>query len=623
MDPLFLEKYNEELQHVREMGAEFAKRFPKIAGRLGIEGFECIDPYVERLLEGFAFMAARIQLRLDAEFPRFTRNLLEMVFPQYLAPVPSMAVVRLEPDPSEGDVAEGFVVPRHTTMRSVPGKGQRTACLYRTSQDVQLWPIEIAEVEYFTHTRDLADINLSRLPPVKAGIRLRLRTVGGMNFDKLPLDRLTFFLRGTGELAMHLYRQILADSIAVVARPIADGSEPIVIDEHPVGRVGFDDEEALLPYGPRSFQGYRLLREYFAFPERFRFVELGNLGDAVRRCGAEELDLTILLKRREGSLQDAIQSSNFALFCTPAINLFPRTTDWIHLDKGRPEHHVVPDRTRPLDFEVFSVSEATARGTSADEKRVFRPFYSSRDRHYEGEGAAYFVIDRRQRVLSQKEEREGARSSYTGSEVFLSLVDAEEAPYDTELKQLALTTMCTNRDLPLHMAVGAGKTDFTLESGAPVNTVRCLEGPSPPIPSNAQGETAWRLIGHLSLNYLSLVNRENQGATGLRELLELYGDLGDSASRKQIDGVHSVESKSVVRRLPVEGPAAFGRGLEIGLTMDPAQFEGSGVFLLGSVLEDFFSRYVSINSFTQTVLRTTDGAEVARWPVRSGRRHQL
>ena len=155
MDPRLLRHYNQELGHLREMGAEFAHQFPKIAGRLGMDGIEVNDPYVERLLEGFAFLAARVQLKLDAEFPRFTHRLLEILYPQFLAPTPSMLVAQFKADINDPNLATGVTVPRGTAMRSLLGKGDETACDFRTAQAVELLPIEIASVGYFSYAPDL------------------------------------------------------------------------------------------------------------------------------------------------------------------------------------------------------------------------------------------------------------------------------------------------------------------------------------------------------------------------------------------------------------------------------------------------------------------------------------
>lgn len=217
----------------------------------------------------------------------------------------------------------------------------------------------------------------------------------------------------------------------------------------------------------------------------------------------------------------------------------------------------------------------------------------------------------------------GPRSSYIGSELYLALVDADEAPYRGSLQQLAVSALCTNRDLPLHMPIGRGETDFTLNSGAPVKAVRCVTGPTQPRPSRAHGDTAWRLISHLSLNYLSLINTDNRpGAAALRELLALYGDLAEASVRRQIDGVVSIRSQPITRRGAIPGPIAC-RGLEVAVNLDESAFEGAGAFLLGAVLERFFAKYVSINSFTETVVRSLERGEMIRWPERIGRRQIL
>ena len=619
MDPRLLSNYNRELQYLREMGGEFAREFPKIAGRLGLESLECSDPYVERLLESFAFLTARVQLKIDAEFPRFSQHLLHMVYPHTLAPTPSMVVLELQPNLSEGALADGFRVARGAALRSLTGRGAETACEYRTAHEVTLWPLELVGAEY---TSFLADLGSLRLPSKgKAALRLRLRAAAGLTMDRLALTHLPVFLRGSDEIAMRLYELLMAHSVALVARsggPGQPGSH--VLTDANVGPLGFDDEQALLPYGPRCFQGYRLLQEYFAFPSRYMFFDLCGLQEAVRRCTDPELEIIVVFDTQDPRLEKAVSPSQFALFCTPAVNLFPRRADRIHLGASASEYHVVPDRTRPMDFEVHAVTEVVGYGTGSDEKQEFLPFYATNDQS-PASSTAYYTVHRQPRMLSAKQRAQGARSSYVGSEVFLALVDPDEAPFRSQLKQLAVAITCTNRDLPLHMPLGQSASDFSLETGAPVAAVRCVAGPTPPRPSCAHGDPTWRLISHLSLNYLSLTDAaDGGGPKALRELLALYGDAGEAVIRRQIDGVRSVASQTVTRRLPLPGPAAFARGTRVTLTCDEAAFEGMGVFLLGAVLERFFSKYASINSFTETALQTVQRGEIARWPARIGRR---
>ncbi len=622
MDPRLLKYYNRELQYIREMGGEFAKEYPKIAGRLGLEGFECADPYVERLLEGFAFLAGRIQLKLDAEFPRFTQHLLEAVYPHYLSPTPSMAVVKLQPDLTEGGLADGFIIPRNTAIRSLLGKGEQTSCEYRTAHDTTLWPLELDKAEYLT---TFAGADLPDIPGAKAAIRLQLRCTAGLKFNKLALDKLPIYLQGVDELPMHLYEQLLGNILGVVVRPTSSPAPwQEMLDKSSVTPLGFEDDQALLPVGPRSFQGYRLIHEYFAFPYRFMFVQLNGLRKAVKRCSYDELEVIILLNRSHPALEKVVNAANFSLFSVPVANLFPKQCDRIHLTHKQSEYHVVPDRTRPMDYEVYSIAGINGYGTGMEREQRFMPFYASSSLAAQQPEKAFYTSRREPRVLSSHQRRSGPRSSYIGSEVFITLVDANEAPFRSDLRQLSVNTLCTNRDLPLQMPIGKGKTDFTLESGAPVDSVRCIAGPSRPNPSWAEGDVTWRLVSHLSLNYLSLIDsNEEQGASALREMLTLYGDIGEAPIRNQIDGVRNISSESVVRRLPVTGPLALGRGLEISLTLEESAFQGTGVFLLGAVLERFFAKYVTMNSFTQTVLKTVERGEIMRWPLRTGQQHVL
>ena len=638
MDPRLLQYYNVELQHLREMGAEFAEQFPKIAARLGMNGLEVTDPYVERLIEGVGFLAARVHLKLDAEFPRFTQALLESVYPHYLAPTPSMVVAQLTPDPNEPNLADGVTVHRGSTMQGTSGADDATACEFRTAHDVTLWPMEIASASYFSYAPDLPLTTLPAAQRIKGGVRIVLRTTAGLKFSQTSIDRLTFFLAGRTDVANGLYELCLANGLGVLVLPARGGTRGYeLLPAATIQPVGFSDNEALLPVTLRSFQGYRLLQEYFSFPQRFRFFELTGLRQAMSRIDGNELEIVVLFGRGDPNLEDVVDASNFALFCTPAINLFPKRGDRIHVTESTFEYHVVADRTRPQDFEVYEVNGVVGHGIGADSEQEFRPFYATYGPDEAHQHAAYFTTRREPRLVSAEHRRRGLRSSYIGSEVFLSLVDAAQAPFSGDLRQLSIHTLCTNRDLVLHMPVGISKSDFTLDVAAPVVQIRVVAGPSRPFAPLADGDVSWRAISHLSLNYLSLVNStEQEGAAALRDLLELYAASRDSSARKQIESIRSVRVSPVVRRLPstrrevsVQGTKgtrsklAFGRGLEITVEVDELAFEGGSSFLIGSVLARFFRRYVSINSFTETALRSVGRGEIHRWVPEWGARPTL
>ena len=621
MDPRLLRYYNQELTHLREMGAEFAQQFPKIAARLGMDGIEVSDPYVERLLEGAGFLAARVQLKLDAEFPRFTQRLLEIIYPNFLAPTPSMLVAQLQPLLTETNLATGFIVSRGSGMRSQLGKGDSTACEFRTARDVTLWPLQITGAEYFSFAPDLPLASLPIGKSVRGGVRLKLQVTAGLKFDQLSLDRLTLFLSGADDVANKLHELCLGSPLGVLIGP---GTRPWAWHQFlPAARIrpaGYADDEALLPMTARGFQGYRLVQEYFAFPQRYLFVDIDGLRPAMKRHKGEEIEIVLLFSRGEPQLENVVDAANFSLFCTPAVNLFPKRADRIYLTDNTYEYHVVADRTRPMDYEVHEVTSVTGYGVGSESEQAFHPFYA--DFHTEHrEHKAYFTVQREPRLPSMAQKKTGPRSSYVGSEVFVSIVDPDEAPYSSDLRQLAITTLCTNRDLPLIMPLNVGKSDFTLESAAPVEAIRCVKGPSKPYSPLSEGAIAWRLASHLSLNYLSLMNaNEREGAAALREMLELYAASTDAGLKSQIDGVRSVKVQPFTRRLPLAGPITFGRGLQIELELDEMAFQGGSAFLFASVMEQFFARYVSINSFTETVLRSTARGEVMRWVPRCGER---
>jgi len=423
-------------------------------------------------------------------------------------------------------------------------------------------------------------------------------------------------------VANKLYELCLGASLGVLVLPSAT-QEFQFLSPATLRPVGFSDGEALLPVTLRSFQGYRLLHEYFSCPQRFRFFELTELARGIKRAERETIELVILLERGDTALDGVVDASNFALHCTPAVNLFhkPRI-DRIHVTDSTHEFHVVADRTRPLDFEIYEVTDVVGHG--ADREQRFLPFYAAYSSDEDDSQRSYFTTRREPRLVSPELKRRGTRSSYIGSEVFLSLVDSVEAPYSVDLRQLSMQALCTNRDLPLLMPVGLGKSDFTLNIAAPVASVRVISGPTRPAGALADGAVAWRAISHLSLNYLSLVNSTPQeGATALRELLGLYAVAADVAAKRQIDAVRSVRVDRVVRRLPASGPIAFGRGLEITLEVDELGFEGGSAFLLGAVLDQLFARYVSINSVTETVLRSQSRGEINRWTPHWGARPTL
>ncbi|EBX6014562.1 type VI secretion system baseplate subunit TssF [Salmonella enterica subsp. enterica serovar Dortmund] len=369
MDPRLLEYYNRELSYLRETGAEFAARHPKVAARLGMQGTDIADPYVERMVEAFSFLTARTQLKIDAEFPRFTQRLLEVVSPNYVTPTPSMSVAQLHPDREEGDLAKGFTVPRNTAFFSAIPEGESTACQFRSSQDVTLWPLAIEEARLTAAPPDMPALHryLPASIHVAGALRITLRTFGELTFSQLAgLDRLPLYLCGEERTASHLFELLHTSAIATLAG--VPGHFDGVLDvnlKQPVMYEGLEPDQGLLPLAWNVFHGHNLLHEYFACPERFYFFTPTGLSAGLQKIHGGVAEIVILLNRLPPDwLIHQINAAQFSLFCTPVVNLFPRVTARIDVTHSTTEQHLVVDRTHPLDYEVFSVQEVEGLATT-------------------------------------------------------------------------------------------------------------------------------------------------------------------------------------------------------------------------------------------------------------------
>lgn len=621
MDTRLLRHYETELAFLREMGAEFAKAYPKIASRLGMDGLEILDPYVERLLEGTAFLTARVQLELEMQYPAFTHHLLDVVFPHFLAPTPAMMVAEMTPDMEDADLATGYTLPRGTTLRSRIVSGAQKACQFVTSQELDFWPVTVSEAEYIDGRGALVAAGVARDSAARSAVRLRLKRHGGMPIGELPMDRLTFFLGGQVSTGWTLFEMLCAKPSMVVARSTDRRDDWVLPLKAPVRARGLDREEALLPTPRPSFDGYRLLQEYFAMPERTLFVEVSGLGAALPRTTSDTMDIYLLLRENKPEIAPNITPEALKLFCVPAINLFAKRCDRVPVSQRVTEYHLVPDRTAPKDYEVFSIAKVTGISSEGKGDLPLKAFYSSDELTAAGGGgAAYYTHQRHLRQRTESEALHGMRTNYLGSESFLSVVDANDAPYPATLSQLAVEAMVTNRDLPMLLPNGVDNV-FHLPDGGPVASIRTPVGPTKPRPCIAQGDAAWRAVSHLSLNYLSIADdggAEGGGAAALREIVGLYTPIGDRALQQQLDGIVSVKTRPIVRRMHDGVLSTAVRGQEITLDLDEALFEGSSVFALAMVLERFFKKYATINSFTETVLKTQQRGEITRWSPKMG-----
>jgi len=620
MDRTFLGYYEEELSHIRDLATEFAALHPTVARNLSLDSVPCPDPYVERLLEGVAFLAARTRLKVDAESSRHVRNLLDELYPDLVGPAPAMTLAILHPGPQLQTMLTGHVVKRGTRLMAAYREGISTRATFTTAQDVTLWPIRLEKVDYLQDKGAMNAAGLVR-PEAEAAVRFTLARVGPGSLAELALDRLDLCFAG-GSRGGVIFDAIIGHNLGGIARSAKPGSvaAPLVGPD----LVGIGDDEGLLPRVRPTFEGYRLMREYFLMPERFHYLRLDGLNPAMRACDQGHCEVVIYLSSARPEIAD-LAAKDFRLFVTPLVNLFEKECNVIEID-GRSAAHVVhADRTRPRDFEIhrlLKVEDADSEGPEA----VLQPLYSvEQDR---GSGLVY-TTERRPRRPGEDEIRRGqTRTSYTGDDLFLSVARPAGATVTRPVRRLDIRALCTNRDLPIL----DDNPKLSLESGDPVGRVELLSPFRRPrgsmvstLPRMAAGgesqldNLAWRLIAQLSLNFLSLAE-PGRDAEPLRAMLDLYADRGDPANARHARSVSRVRSRQVVERLGIPGPICFGHGVEITLDVDETTLAGNSALLLSALLNKLFARHAAINSFVRTKTHLMQRQEDVSWPMSPGNR---
>jgi type VI secretion system protein ImpG len=652
MNREFLEFYNRELSLLREQAGEFAEEYPGVAERLGGLVAERADPMITGLLEGSAFLAARVQLKLKHEFSEFTVNLLDQLTPHYLAPTPSALLAQAAPQFGDPALRDGKVVPRGAFLDATYRELERNvACRFTLASPIQIWPFEISDAEYFAAPGPLQALGAPVGSDVTAGLRLQLtvraaaaredeppdaaaQTRPELRFSACRVKSLVAYILGHEADAVLLYEQLFAHCRGVYFRYLDQFGDGVVLsgDKDMLRQVGFDEDDALIFNDKRVFTGFDYLREYFTFPRRFLGFELRRLGEIAQRLPAKTVEILFAFDESNPRLAAAVRKEFFALYAAPAVNLFGKTLDRIPVKTNQHEYLLVSDRARMLDFEVNRVVNVFAHIPGQPQKVAVEPLYTMAAGR-SATGLCY-TVRRLPRRRSSEERKYGKPSDYTGTETFLSLGERSDAGEVDRVAELSVHALCTNRHLAEHLPVGEGGADFRFIDDMNLD-VRCVAGPTRPhepvlttmtgrSEGATAGEVAWRIINMLSLNHLGLVQRAGgDGAKSLKEMLALFADMSDSATERKIRGIRSVDSRPVVRRVQRQSGVGAARGTEITVLIDDKAYEGSGVFLIGAVLDRFFCEYVGVNHFTQTVIRTTERGEIMRWPPRIGSRSDL
>jgi len=606
--------YERELGYLRGLSGEFARRYPKIAGRLQLEGDHCEDPHTERLIESFAFLAARIHRKVDDEYPEIVESLLEVLYPHYLRPFPAASIVQFELNAHEPEIAARYTVARLEPVKAPPIGGFN--CTFRTCYPVDLYPLNLrqARLELTSGSSWLRQI----APKAAAVLTLELQTPAGLTLDGIGLDKLRFFLDGEPAL-MHLLHELLLSHTFQVR--LGDGSNnPACTCELPgssIAPVGFGHDEGMLEYDERSFLGYRLLTEYFAFPEKFLFVDFLRLDEIAPKLTGNKLVIQCMIDRypdteRHQRLLGNVSAHHFKLGCTPIINLFTRSGEPINVTHQRDSYPVWANQNMPNAYEVVQIKRVTRVEITDKNKRYDEvpPFYSIC--HGDEVAAKRFYWHANREASTRRDDK--------GLDMDLHIVDLDFEPVRPPAEVLSLELLCSNRDLPEQIPFGGGEagrhTDFTLAGHSVVKRVRLLRKPTPSVRPPRKRGLQWRLVSHLSLNYLSLVEG---GQDALKEMLALYDFSHSPVVRRQIKGIVSISSKPTVTRITGSDFSGFVRGTEITLTLNEDNYVGGSVYLFSSILERLFALYCAPNSFTRLHVRTVQQhEEVAAWPARSG-----
>ena len=601
-DPRLLGAYNRELLYLRRRAAEFAEDHRQVAGLLGLDAPTDPDPHVERLMEGVAYLNARVRVKMEEQFPQFTQSLLESLYPHYLAPTPAMAIIALTPLPGDATPPDGVLHPKGSSLIASLTGDMTQPVQFTTGQDVTLWPLKITAVEYLPTRAAIAAATGEALG--EAGLRFRIEATSAAPLSALPIDRLPLFLGGGGDVPGLLYQQLLADSLGVrLVAPDRGRKLAWTARAGPVAPLGFDPEQSLLPDEARSFGGYRLLAEYFAMPQKFRFVSLTGLAAGFAKAD-RALDVVIPLARAVPQLAGAVANDSLVPFVTPVINLFERRFDRILVDRRQHEHIVLPDRTAALDFEVYRLDSVTGYAAEDLVGTPVLPLYARRVER--GARPLYFSLRRRLRRLTEAETRRRREGDYIGTETWLSLSSPGEPGLAAGIIELGARGLVTNRALPTRLRPGAATLELVMMDMKAIGGINMLIGPTRPQPPMGLVESGWRIISHLAPGRDGFVRPDGSPAT-LADHLSLYLRDESPAMRREIQGLASITSRLVTRRAAGSSRLAFLRGQRLTLGLSWSSYEAGTAYLFTSVVARFLADFATINSFAECEVRADNG----------------
>lgn len=637
MKRAFREAYNRELALLKERATEFAAEYPGLADRLGGLVEENLDPTVAGLLEGSAFLAARVQTKMQEEYQFFTRELLDQVFPDALAPTPSAMMVQARVPYDVSEIAQGvhFDAGEYLDARFLDAD-KRVSCRFSLAAPMTLWPVELTGAKYHGGSGPIGALGQEIARGTKAGLVVDLDRIGpsgksekGLGFDDLALDALDIHLIGPMADAVALYEQLICGIKRVSLRWL-DAQGDAVFSTLPrdcIEQVGFDQNARLFPHNKRLFDGFALLREYFVFPRKFLGIRLTGLQPYLSRIKANKVQVIFEVDTANRGLASRLEKAHLALHTAPAVNLFEEMSSQVRISAKHHENVVTPNSTPITHYEIHAIKDVWAYYVGHQNKVPVHPLYALPTDGADPRQALYYTYRQKPRRLTAQEQRFGAsKYRYKGTETFISLY---VPPTDETVQRLQVNTLCSNRHLPEYLPIAQSTDDFYFCEDQTV-TLSCVAGPTPPQASlvdldadashrTTSGDAYWRLVSYLSLNHFGLESRDgSEAAASLREMLSLFADLSENVNEAQIGGLRKVETRPVSRTVAHADGFHTARGLEVTLTFDEDDFEGSGVILIAAVIDRFLSEYAAINAFTQTVIRSHQRGHIHTFPPRSG-----
>ena len=589
-----LRYYLDELTYLRQSGREFARNYPKIAARLELAGGTSSEPHVERLIEAFAFLTARLERRLDLELPEIGASLLGVLYPNLVNPVPPLAIARFRVDAERDGLTTGRLIPRHT--RLFAQTHDHSVCRFRTCYPVELWPVEIESVSLAP--RSVYSL-LDRRHDVSSVLRVRIGQRGA-KLNELDLHTLRFYLNGQPTVTSALY-EFIGQSLCGIALGSDESSDGVFLPADAAAAVGFGADEDVIPSAPNSHPGHRLLQEYLQFPLKFHFLDLKQLD---RRPPGTALDIYLLFDRNPPA-RLPIDDETVLLGCTPIQNVFTRTSEPIRFDHRAMEHRLVADARREAITEIHSIVSMSASSDPAKRTIEVQPYFSAR---HTGAGIEDAVFWHARRVQT-------GRTDIAGTDLWVSFVDLGFDPASPPAQVLYAHLLCTNRELAIQLPDGAA---LQIEAAAPITHINCITPPTDTVYPTLGGEALWKLVSTLSLNHLSLSDGP-ESVEALREILHLYNFSGNPFIDRQIDGIHSLRTKPVAGRIGPDAWRGFCRGTEVTVVFDESKYVGASVFLFASVLHHFFALHTAVNSFTRVVMESLQRQQRwKQWPALAG-----